>query len=98
MHSRGVVHYSSTRDLPEDTLAQRLLRHTPRIERSERPNQIRHTPLLTGVRSGHGRVIEDRMNMGQIKVINICTKPRRQWPRVFERLTQLRLKEDRGHT
>src|SRR6185503_10152544 len=86
------------RDLPEETLAQRLLRHAPRIERPQRSNNIWNTALLTNMRRRHGRMIEDCMNMGEAKALNVRTEPRREGPRVFERLSQLRLKEDRRHT
>src|ERR1043165_303830 len=97
MHSRCMVHYYPAGDLPEQTLAQRLLRHTPRIQRSERPDNVWNTAFLTDMRGRYGRVIEDRVNMAHAKVTNICAKPRRQWPRVFERFPQLRLKKDRRH-
>ncbi len=58
-------------DLPEDAFAQRLLRHAPRVERSQRPDDVRNTGFTTNMRSGDRRVIEYRVNVGQTELVDV---------------------------
>ena len=75
MYCRSVMHYSFARNLPEESLAQRLLRHAPRIERSEWPHDVRNPGLLTHMRGRYGRVIEHGMNVGEVEALNIRAQP-----------------------
>ena len=71
MYGGRTLQHCLARNLPEDALAQRLLRHAPRIERSERPDDIRHTSFTTHMRRSNGRVVEDSVNVGQIELLNV---------------------------
>jgi hypothetical protein len=41
-------------------------------------------------------MIEDRMNMDQVKLVDVVVEPVGKWARVLKRLSQLRVKEPCG--
>src|SRR5688572_9912273 len=97
MHGRRALEHCLARDLPKETLAQRLLRHAPRIQRAEWPDDVWNTGVTTSTCSHDGRMVKDRVNVGQGEVSDVRVEPSGQRSPVFEPLAPLRKKEPCAH-
>src|SRR5438128_2393768 len=64
----GRSQHAFARNLPEQKLAPGLLFHTPRIERAQRPDDIRDVMLPASGGRGDARMIENCVNVNYVKI------------------------------
>src|SRR5688500_10966718 len=79
-------------------LAHRLLLHAPRVECSQRPHDVRHARMATSTRGGNGSMIEDGMNVDQVKVFHVLRQPRRERTRILAGRPELHGEKSCRHT
>src|SRR6476659_6531549 len=79
MNSRGALHHLFASQSPEHAFHQTLLTHAPRIQSSEWPNDIGHVMFATSPGSRNARMIEDCMDVNEIKLPNVVVEPGGHW-------------------
>src|SRR6185503_11242234 len=71
----------------QNALPPGMLRERPRIERPQRPDDVRNTGGLTGSAGRETRVREDGMDVDDVELTHCAAKPPRERRRVLERLS-----------
>src|SRR4030095_11012729 len=78
---RSFVEHTFHANVPQQSLAQRLLTQAPGVQRAQWAKHIRHFRMACSSRGRQTGVRENSMDVHDVEVSPVSSEPRRQWAR-----------------